>query len=221
MNIENLLSIIKSENKEFLKDYYDQVKSGISDSNSKMWKFIIFSGLIVICYFLFSQKIIANVKLSLISLDNPEIISLLTPPLFSLCYLVSCLHAIRHRNLLIQYKLLNNYFGGIKRQKDEHDFTNYVLPVNFVDSIFDIFASVNSKPILIFNLLLSIPFFTIQILAFIFIFHCVIQIWDIDGIIYWSSKILTIWMAVIVLITSGIAQWKSKENKFLIKLNME
>lgn len=217
MNIENLFSLIRSEKKELVKDYYDQVKSGITDSNTKMWKFIMLSGVIVICYFLFSQKIIANVKLSIVSLDNPEVISLLTPPFFTLSYLMYSLHTIRYRRLLIEYELITNHIGNLIPDELKQDQTNHVLPVNFFDNIMNLFISVNSTVLLLLNFFLMLPFLFIQSLAITFIIYCVVQIWNVGGLIFWTSIIFTLWITIIILVISSIAYMQNKKNKQYIR----
>lgn len=216
MNISSLISIIGANNSEFLFDYYGQVKSGITDSNSKIWKFLILCAVIAVCYFFLNEKLIDSFQLSLISFKNPKIVSIVTPPLFTLSYLLYSLHANRYRTLVDHYNLLTDYLCGFKNGEKASDYINHVLPINLTDSIINLFFSVNSVSMAIVNFLLAIPFLAIQILAFTFIYYTVSQIWDFTGVFFFLAKYLSIWMAVVVLIISGISENNRRKDRELI-----
>lgn len=203
MHIEHLISLVRSNNKDFLKDYYDQIKSGISDSNTKIWKYTSHCGIIIICYFLLSQNKIGSVKLSVISLSNPEIISLLTPPLFIICYLVLSLHSIRYNRLTKEYKLLTLYFSEDKDIKQHDHF--YTMPIHFFEIIFDILFSPKSSNIIIFNLILSLPFYTIHLLAISFVCYSLYNIWPmVPEVSYTISFCISIWLSIVTLLITSM-----------------
>jgi hypothetical protein len=159
MKTSQLLKILPDEDKkEFIKDYYAQVKEGLKESNTTAWKFCFYSILIVLLYYAFDAELIKKVSLGRISVEDLRLVEIATPLLFSFCYYIMAINLAKYGELRVQYDVLLYYFTKDDFLKDKTNMMHScVLPLNYIDSTIDYLFAKREKWSLIYGLILLIP----------------------------------------------------------------
>ena len=178
MKTSQLLKILPDENKkEFIKDYYNQVKEGLKESNTTAWKFCFYSILIVLLYYAFDAELIKKISLGRISVEDFKLVQIATPLVFTFCYYQLSLNLVRYNELRVQYDSLLFYFTDDCSLKEKHRLMHSsILPINQLDIILDYFLATKVIWKIIIGILALVPVIAIFGSALYFIYLTLIDL---------------------------------------------
>jgi hypothetical protein len=172
MKTTQLIKILPDEDKrEFIKDYYNQVKEGLKDSNTTAWKFCFYSVVIVLLYYAFDAELIKKISLGRISVEDLRLVQIATPLLFSFCYYIMALNLARYNELRVQYDILLFKYTGDSLLSDKNRYRHFsALPLNQLDVLLDYFFEKNNIKKNIIGVVSLVPFTFVFCSALYFIY---------------------------------------------------
>ncbi len=178
MKTSQLLKILPDEDKkDFIKDYYAQVKEGLKESNSTAWKFCFYSILIVLLYYAFDAELIKKISLGHISVEDLCLVQIATPLLFSFCYYIMALNLARYNELRVQYDTLLFFYTGDCSLMEKHRLMHSsILPINQLDVILDYFLATKTVWKIIIGFIALVPVIAIFGSALYFIYATLIDL---------------------------------------------
>jgi len=121
MKTETLIKFYNDNKPEQVKDYLDKLIDNIKEVSGMVFRYFMYLILILFVYYLLAESELKNVTIGIVEITNLKVVTIFTPPVFAIVYLVVFIGEYRREDLMHQAKVLFNMLHKTDLGADDLD----------------------------------------------------------------------------------------------------
>jgi hypothetical protein len=128
MKTETLIKFYNDNKPEQVQDYLDKVIDNIKEVSEMVFRYFMYLILILFVYYLLAESELKNVTIGIVEITNLKVVTIFTPPVFAIIYLIVFIGEYRREDLMHQAKVLFNMLHKTNLGADDlerHHFNDF------------------------------------------------------------------------------------------------
>lgn len=121
MKTEILIKFYNDNKPEQVKDYLDKLIENIKEVSRMVFRYFMYLILILFVYYLLAESELRNVTIGIVEITNLKVVTIFTPPVFAIVYLIVFIGEYRREDLMHQAKVLFNLLHKTDLGADDLD----------------------------------------------------------------------------------------------------
>ncbi len=108
MKTETIIKFYNDNKPELVQDYLNKLIDNIKEVSGMVFRYFMYLILILFVYYLLEESQLKNVTIGIVEITNLKVVTIFTPPVFAIVYLVVFIGEYRREDLRHQAKVLFN-----------------------------------------------------------------------------------------------------------------
>jgi hypothetical protein len=121
MKTETLIKFYNDNKPEQVQNYLDKLIDNIKEVSGMVFRYFMYLILILFVYYLLAESELKNVTIGIVEITNLKVVTIFTPPVFAIVYLVVFIGEYRREDLMHQAKVLFNMLNKTDLGADDLD----------------------------------------------------------------------------------------------------
>jgi len=227
MKTETLIKFYNDNKPEQVQDYLDKLIDNIKEVSGMVFRYFMYLILILFVYYLLAESELKNVTIGIVEITNLKVVTIFTPPVFAIVYLVVFIGEYRREDLMHQAKVLFNMLHKTDLGADDldrhhfNDFNISFLPFYLPAELNHKLGTKGLWNILVI-LLLVLFYLTLGVALYAFEYYILKNLFDLwdDSLLVKSVFVLTCVLVFISFILFFmIAFKKQREENIGVKID--
>lgn len=204
MKTETLIKFYNDNKPEQVQDYLDKLIDNIKEVSGMVFRYFLYLILILFVYYLLAESELKNVTIGIVEITNLKVVTIFTPPVFAIVYLIVFIGEYRREDLMHQAKVLFNMLHKTDLGADDlhrhhfNDFNISFLPFYLPAELNHKLGTKGLWNILVV-LLLVLFYLTLGVALYAFEYYILKNLFDLwdEGVLVKSVFVLTCVMVLI------------------------